>query len=453
MINSNTNVVPSARRLAYDVLFEVFEKNAYANLSLQKVLRKYNLSHAEKGLLTEIVYGVCRHYNYLTWIIGKLSSRPVRKIHPSVRILLVTGLYQLIYLSKIPESAAVNETVKIAKKVTHFGNVRFVNAILRNYTRKKKNLAIPSKDKDYWKHMTLTYNEPEWILKLLASQYGKERMEKIAAEYNRIPVLEIRANTLRISPEDFKKKLQENHMEAEEIPFIPGGAGFRISHGADFFNSAIFRKGLAYVESGSSMVPAAVLNPSENDHVLDMCAAPGGKTINIAQMMNDRGHIDSWDLYEHKVRLITENTKKLGITSVSASVHDSTKDEPSLHEKYDKVLLDAPCSGLGVLQKKPEIRWMRDEQSMKEFPPLQAALLERAASYVKPGGVLVYSTCTLNKEENENQVAAFLKKHPEFTTDAFTLPEIGTVKTGELTLWPDIWHTDGFFIARMVKKG
>lgn len=449
MTHSNTNT-PSARRLAYQALYDVLEKGAYANITLQTIWGTYHLKKEESHLLTELVYGVLRKYKYLLWIISQLSTQPLKKLHPSVRILLCLGLYQLIFLSRIPESAAVNESVKIARKVTHQGNVRFINGVLRNYLRQKDHFTIPSQEENSLLHDELTYNMPRWLLQRWEAAWGREQMEAVCQALNETPAMTIRINRLKSSKEEIEKELTEAGVAWEEIPGLT--EGLIIRKGAGQFFASFLPEGKAYVQSASSMVPAKVLAPKAGQQVLDMCAAPGSKTTQMAEMMDNEGSIDAWDLYPHKISLIKKNAKKEGITIIHAGARDAAKPMPQVNEKYDCVLLDAPCSGLGVLGHKAEIRWRRKEEDLKEFPPLQKALLTCAASYVKPGGTLVYSTCTLNAEENEEMVQWFLQQFPVFTAEPFTLDHIKEAPEGQITLWPHEWGSDGFFVAKFRKK-
>lgn len=450
MTHSNTNPAPSARRLAYQALYDVLEKGAYANITLQTIWATYHLKKEESHLLTELVYGVLRKYNHLLWIISRLSKQPLKKLHPSVRILLCLGLYQLLFLSRIPESAAVNESVKIARKVTHQGNVRFINGLLRNYLRQKEEIIIPTAEENQSLHDELTYNLPAWLLQRWEKEWGRDRMEKVAAALNETPALTVRVNPLKTTKNDFQKAMAEQQIEGEEIPGL--SEGFIIRKGAGQFFAKFLPAGVAYVQSTSSMVPAKVLAPQPGQQVLDMCAAPGSKTTQMAEMMGNEGSIDAWDLYPHKISLIKKNAKKEGITIIHAGARDSAKPMPQVNEKYDCVLLDAPCSGLGVLGHKAEIRWRRKEKDLEEFPPLQRSLLTCAASYVKPGGTLVYSTCTLNAEENEKMVDWFLHTFPDFHAEPFNLPGVKNAPDGQMTLWPDEWGSDGFFVAKMRKE-
>lgn len=448
MMNSTAKPLPSARKLAYQALYDILEKKAYANLTLQHVLKEYPLNGPESRLLTELVYGVLRKYNYLLWIISRLSTYSLKKIHPSVKILLCLGLYQLLYLSRIPASAAVNETVKIAKKITHKGNVGFINAILRGYIRKKKELSLFPKNDNPLLYDSLYWNEPEWLVKWWQSHYSREAASILEA-FNETPKLAVRVNTLKTNRDGLRKMMEEKGIKTETVPWDDNA--LILLEGAHAF-WPLAEEGLAYVQSLSSMIPAAVLSPKEGDRVLDMCAAPGSKTTQMAEMMKNNGTIDAWDLYPHKISLIKNNAKKLGISIIHAGARDSGKPFPALFGRYDKVLLDAPCSGLGILSHKPEIRWHRKEEDLKEFPPLQEKLLSCAASYVKEGGLLVYSTCTLNPAENEDRVRQFLKEHQEFTPLAFSLGDQKKSADGMMTILPYELHSDGFFIAKLLKK-
>lgn len=448
MTNSTAKPLPSARKLAYQALYEILEKKAYANLTLQHVLKEYPLSGPESRLLTELVYGVLRKYNYLLWVISRLSTYSLKKIHPSVKILLCLGLYQLMYLTRIPASAAVNESVKIAKKITHKGNVGFINAILRGYIRKKDELSLFPREENPVLYDSLYWNEPEWLVKWWQSHYTDEAASILKA-FNETPKLAIRVNPLKTNRDELLKMMGDRGIKAETVPW--NDQALIITEGAHTF-WPLAEEGLAYVQSLSSMIPAAVLSPKAGEAVLDMCAAPGSKTTQMAEIMKNSGTIDAWDLYPHKISLIKNNAKKLGISIIHAGARDSAKPFPALHGKYDKVLLDAPCSGLGVLSHKPEIRWHRREEDLKSFPPLQEKLLSCAASYVKEGGTLVYSTCTLNPAENEEMVRQFLRDHPHFKPLDFTLYEGKTSKEGMMTILPYDIQSDGFFIAKMLRK-
>ena len=441
--------IKSARQLAFDALYQIFEKEAYANLAVQEILRQFPLIREEKNLLTELVYGVCRRYNYLLWVIEQLSTRPIKKLHPTVRILLCIALYQLIYLDRIPESAAVNETVKISKKITHVGNSRFINGILRNFLRKKNQIVLPMKNENPISYYSLKYNVPEWLVRYWAESWGMSRTERILAAFQVQPLMCIRVNTLKMSAEDLKKRLSDEKISFETVPYTRDA--FIIKQRADLIFGDLLQNGLIYIQSISSMMPAIILEARPQEKILDMCAAPGSKTTYLASLMENRGTIDAWDIYPHKINLIRENAKRLGISIIHAEVKDATRSYPALYNTYDKVLLDAPCSGLGVISHKPEIKWRRSETDLMEFPKVQKKLLENASRYIKKDGILVYSTCTLNKKENENIIEEFLSSHPGFVNVDFSISVAGESKNGMMTLWPDQFGSDGFFLAKLRK--
>ena len=438
------NKGPSARKLAYRGLWRIFEEDAYANLTIQHILKTYALENQDRRFLTELIYGVCRRYNRLLWVIGQVSSRSVDQLDPKVRLLLCLGLYQIMDLRSVPDPAAVNETVKIAKSVTHAGNVRFINAVLRNYLRKQDTIHMPSAEENPVLHDSLFYNQPEWLVRKWSKAWGREKACSVFAAFNEIQPTDIRVNTLKISRESLLENLQKAGASPVPIPFC--AEGLTLQESLPFFKGPFLKNGDAYVQNRASMIPALILNPQQGERVLDMCAAPGSKTTQVAAMMGDQGVIDAWDLYPHKIRVISENCRRLSIHSVHARVQNASEDVQEAHDRYDRVLLDAPCSGFGVIGRKTEMRWRRTEKDLAIFPDLQKSLLERAAFYVKQGGYLVYSTCTLIPEENEDNAAWFLSNHPEFEVVPIRVPGLANT-TDYLTLWPDVYQSDGFFAA------
>lgn len=449
MTRWENNSPPSARELAYQGLHQIFEKDAYANLTLQQLLKRNACTPEDRRFLTELVYGVCRRYNYLLWIIEKLVHRPLNKIDPPIRLLLCLGLYQLIFLASVPDSAAVNETVKMAKKVTHAGGASLVNAVLRSYLRQKEQLALPQESDGTVLWDSLYYNEPEWLVRRWFREWGPDKARSVLAAFNEIAPVDIRCNTNKISTEALKAELDTLGCRTEPIPFYP--EGLALGNPGPFFRSKWMKDGYAYIQNRASMVPACLLSPVKGERILDMCAAPGSKTTQVAGMMGDDGWIDAWDLYPHKIRLIQDNCRRLGLKSVHARVQDAAIAQPEAFGRYDRVLLDAPCSGLGVLRRKMELRWRRKESDLAVFPPMQKQLFHCASLYVRPGGTLVYSTCTLNREENEMVVQDFLSSHTDFAPVPFELPGIDG-REGWCTLWPDTMNSDGFFAAKLERR-
>ncbi len=435
----------TARHLAYDVLHAVLVKGAYANLALQQILRA-EISKEDRKFLTELVYGTIRRLNVLEWNAAQISARPVSSVDDKVRILLCIGLYQILYMNSVPDSAAVNETVKVAKKVTHAGNVKFVNAVLRNFLRKRETLKLPD---DGILRDSLALNMPVWLIRRWSLAWGREKALSVLRAFNEIHPVDIRVNTQKANVSELFAELTE--VDASPAPIAWCANGLTLADGGVFFRGNFLREGKAYVQNRASMIPALVLDPKAGERVLDMCAAPGSKTTQMADMMQNTGRITAWDLYPHKVKLIRENAKRMGLSVIFAEAKDATVPDIKESGAYDKVLLDAPCSGLGVLGRKSEIRHRRNEKDLETFPALQKKLMRAAATYVKPGGILVYSTCTLEKAENEDMVSSFLNAHTEFETVPFS---VGTLEApgGMLTLWPDIHECDGFFTAKLRRK-
>ena len=446
---TNANI-PSARKLAYQGLYEILEKNAYSNLTIQQILKKYPLKIEETNLLTELIYGVLRRYNKLTWIISQLSKTPLKKIHPSVRILLCIALYQLLYLDRIPESAAVNESVKIAKKITHRGNVSFINGVLRNFLRQKDELEEKFLALDPLILDSLTFNEPEWLINEWKAQWGTEESKRIFEEFNKTPKFTIRLNLHKESKVALCDELKKQGVDYSSIPFLEEGLVIKKNSGKVISN--FLKYGKVYIQSVSSMIPPKVLGATPADKVLDMCAAPGSKTTQIGIMMKNEGYVEAWDIYPHKVSLIGMNAKNLGLSNIHPLLCDGTIAHEDKHETFDKILLDAPCSGLGVLGHKPEIRWTRTKESLSEFVEIQKKLLLNAAKYLKPNGTLVYSTCTLNKEENEHMIQWFLAQCKNFKPLDFSLEGFKSSEDGMMTIFPYELESDGFFVAKL-KKG
>lgn len=449
MTHLSADIYSCARGAAYQCLFDVLIKGAYTNLTISRMLRNTELSSVDKRLLTEIVYGVCRRYNYLVWVIRKLSTRKYNKIHPSVRILACMGLYQIIFMDRIPDSAAVNETVAIAKRVTHIGNTRFVNGILRSYIRQKETLLPSESSEKPDQFLSLTYNQPIWLIKLFISQYGKEKALDILRQFNAPGSIFFRVNSHKESSRRVEELLVKHSVEFEMAE--PSIGAYRLSRGMSPFLWQLLDDGIIYIQNISSMVPAAVLMPQPGETILDMCAAPGSKTTQMADMMQDRGQLAAWDVYAHKIKLIQQNARRMGFTCIQAECRDALAEDDSLLGKFDGILVDAPCSGLGVLGHKPELRWKRTYDELRTFPQLQLSLLERAVSYLKPGGTLVYSTCTLNRDENDGVIEKFLSTHPECTGQPFSFDSMDA-RCGMLTIFPDSQGRDGFFVAKLIRR-
>ncbi len=446
------NDLDRARETAARVLFEVGEKGAYANVALARELRKKGLEDVDRRFCTELVYGTVKASGTVDWILRRYTDRSLKKIDPMICAILRLGIYQLFFLERVPASAACNESVELAKKYGHGGTVKFVNAVLRSAAREPQRAEFPRGKGHATEYLALSAFHPQWLVKRWIKAFGYEECEKLCAFDNEEPVLSLRTNILRTKREELLKLLREAGAEAEASRWTPEGI-LCGSHGS--LDALMpLQQGLCQVQDESSMLVAHIVDPQPGEFLIDCCAAPGGKTTHLAERMGDKGRILACDIYEHKLDRIRENAERLGISSVEPVLLDARGIGQRYSRQADRVLADVPCSGLGVLRRKPDLRWNKTEAELRELPALQRAILDSAAEAVKPGGILVYSTCTIERAENEDVVKDFLKDHPEFSAEqagAF-LPE---EKRQEemLQLYPQKDGTDGFFIARMRRNG
>lgn len=440
----------NVRNLAFESIKKIIVDQGYSNLVVANTIRKYDLSPQDRRFYTELVYGVTRQQNYLQWLVEKLSKKGM-KIQTTCRIILYLGLYQLFCLDSVPPSAACNESVKLAKKQGNPGMAKFVNAILRASIRQKESLIIPTKEEDEMLHLSLTYCQPKWLIARWLKDYGFETTEQLCQYFNERAPLCVRVNTRKTTVEALIPELEAKGMTVHRGHYAANALYIEHTPALDTWQE--LAEGKVQIQEEVSMLAVEALAPQEGETVIDLCAAPGGKTTHIATLMNDKGKVYAFDLHDHKVGLIKDNARRLGLTCIEAKQGDGTVFSKDLIEKADKVLVDAPCSGLGTLRKKPDLRWRRGEEELKTFPPLQQAILHQAAQYVKPGGTLVYSTCTIGKEENEEVVTAFLKNHEEYELeDISTLWPNVQSEEKMIQFLPSIHQTDGFFIARLHKK-
>lgn len=431
-----------ARETALNALMACRKSGAWSNGVLKEYIQRDKLDSRDAALATRLCYGVLQNRQKLDFYLQQLLTGKLRDLHPVVRDILHLGLYQLYEMDKIPDSAAVNESVTLAKKYQKNPKAAsLVNGVLRNAVRTKGELKEPVSYADRYSH-------PEELISLLKKNLPKGTLEPMLQANNASPETTVQVNTLRTTAEELVKTLEEQHVSAKphgwmENCLVLSGTG-------NLEQLPAFREGLFYVQD-----PAAKLSvlcaqlPKEGAKVLDCCSAPGGKSFAAAMAMNGLGEITSCDVHPHKVALIENGAARLGLTNITARCQNATETVPEWVGQMDCVIADVPCSGLGIIRKKPDIRY-KDLEEMKALPDLQLAILSNQAHYAKPGGVLLYSTCTVLKAENEDVVASFLKDHPDFTRENLTLPEVfPTNETGMLTLIPGQYDTDGFFICRL----
>ena len=396
-----------ARKTAFEILFEIEKEDAYSNLTINRFLEKNKPEN--HAFVRELVYGVLENKILIDYYLDNLIPSGIKKVKKKEATLLRLGLYQLIFMDSVPDYAAVSETVNIAKRLVR-GREGFINGVLRGYMKKGKDISLPSKEKEYKKYLTVKYSFPIWLIDKWEKELGKDSLEDLLIASNARPQLSIRVNLGKITREELKTYLVDKGFEVTEGTFSE-----RTLHvkGSGLLDDEKFREGYFSVQDEASTVAADQLGAKSGDVVIDVCAAPGGKTTAIAEMMDGKGKVYSCDIYDHKLQLIGALADRLGLEIVEPTLLDGTCGKTEWYDSADKVLADVPCSGLGVIRRKPEIKY-KEITDFAELVSIQKKILNNAAKYVKKGGTLVYSTCTINKDENELQVRAFLEENSEF---------------------------------------
>ena len=446
----------SARRIALEVLYKIEVKNAYSRVALDSTLSAHELSKEDRALVTELVYGVIRRLNTLDWVLNTYSfKQKVEGFSPYVRNILRLGAYQLMYLDRIPAYAAINESVEMSKEFGHSGIVSLVNAVLRAIGDNVKEIHYPDQQKNLSQYLSIIYSHPQWLITRWLSRLGEKETIKLCEINNQAPPLSIRTNALKNTREELISSLEKENLKVEVSSVAPGGLKIR-----DFISLPqleSFRRGLFTVQGESSQLISYILAPRPGETVLDACAAPGGKSTHMAELMNNTGSIIALDVRKPRVEMIKENCRRLGVTNVKAELLDATKVSSLYSKKVDRCLVDAPCSSLGIIQSQPEVRWNRDYRgALVKMPQLQYAILEEASLCVKPKGVLVYAVCSLEPEEGEKIIEKFLKDRPLFHLESVRpyLPvsqEELVDENGFLKIYPHRHHMDGMFACRMVR--
>ncbi len=439
-----------AREKALKILAQVHQQGAYANVALAKELRQGELTDMDRRFVTELVYGAVKAGDTLDWVIKKYLKLPWRKVDSLIQEILRLGAYQLLYMDKVPASAACNESVELAKKYGNQGAAKFVNGVLRTMVRQPEKGKFPEGQGNATVQLALTEQHPEWLVRRWIKEFGYDEAKELCQFNNRQAPVSIRTNTLKTSPSELLLQLTSLGVEAVRSRYVDEGFVLE-SHGSLDALTPL-QEGYCQVQDESSMLVAHVVDPQPGDFVLDVCSAPGGKTTHMAALMEDRGRIVACDIYDHKLQRVMDNANRLGIHIIEPKL----KDAREIHEEFagqaDRVLVDAPCSGLGVLRRKPDSRWRKIPELLKELPKLQLEILESASACVKDGGILVYSTCTIAQEENQDVVKAFLAQHSEFVLEN-TGERLPVSRTDEMVqLYPQRDGTDGFFIACMRRK-
>ncbi|MCO7174651.1 16S rRNA (cytosine(967)-C(5))-methyltransferase RsmB [Sporolactobacillus kofuensis] len=446
---------PSVRETALDLLLAVTKKHAYSQIALNEALSSNPFSDKDKSLVTTLFYGVLQRKLTLDFYLSAFVHSK-KKLDDWVELLLLLSFYQKVYLDRIPDHAIVNEAVMIAKKRGHRGISGLVNGVLRHFLRE----GIPdiSKVQSERKRLSLQYSHPEWLIDLWKTQWDLSDALKIAEANNQPPNVVIRVNRIKATREELAEKLA-----VEGIRTIPGqlSKDCLIVQNGSVVETHLFKEGFFTIQDESSMLVADVVAPDQSMTVLDACAGPGGKTTHLAERMGNQGKIIALDLHPHKTQLIDHAAERLGLYTIETRALDARTAHTAFKESsFDRVLLDVPCSGLGVIRRKPEIKWMKSANEINGLIPIQQSILEETATLVKSGGWLIYSTCTINKDENEAQIRQFLAQHSEFhlePTFAERLPNVlrdtqSQSGKGMVQLMPFTCQTDGFFICCLERK-
>lgn len=422
------------RKTAYQTLFEIEKNQAYSNIELNHQIGQ--LKPENPAFVRELVYGVLENQIYLDHILKQLIPKGLKGVKKPIKVLLRMGLYQLIFMDSVPEYAAVNETVKLARKVAP-GRDGFLNGVLRGYGKKKEQITMPDPAKDLEGYLSVKYSFDPSIVKLWLSQYSVEETETLLVNSNMRPPMSIRVNLTKTTEDALREELEEQGFTLEKTAicdrvFFVKGSGL--------LDTKAFADGHFSVQDTASVLAVDILEPKPGDTVMDICAAPGGKTLAMGEKMENQGRILAFDIYAHKLELMQVQAQRLGLSIIETGEQDGTVFNESYVELADKVLVDGPCSGLGVLRRKPEIKHRPVLEDVAELAEKQLAILENACRYVKPDGNLLYSTCTINRKENGDVARTFLKTHPEYEM------------IEERQLLPGIDEADGFYICKMHRK-
>lgn len=434
-----------ARLTAVKLLLKMESSEAYSNILLDNALSEQNLSERDRAFASALFYGVTERRMTLDYVIRQNSKIPFEKLDKEAVAVLRTGFYQLLYMQSVPESAAVNESVKLCRKLKAFGSEGFVNGMLRNFIRNGKVISYVGLDEA--ETLSIKYSCPQWIAKKWQREYGTENAIKAMEASLGAPPLYARVNTTKVSDDELVAILKKEGVQAERNPRLNGC--IRLTKAGETEKLKAFKDGLFHIQDVSSQLCCLTLRPIVNETVIDICAAPGGKSFTMAELMGNNGKVLSLDLYDGRVNLIADGAKRLGLRIVEPRQNNAVKFSEELPQA-DRVLCDVPCSGLGVIRRKPEIKY-KTEEEFRELPILQRAILEVSSRYVKTGGTLVYSTCTLSKAENDEVAQDFASKHPEFSPIVQTIPYEGASNSPTRTFFPEVDGGDGFFTAAFRK--
>lgn len=445
----------NARELILEILLQIEEEGEHSHIAIRNALSKHQfLPKQERAFITRVCEGTLEYRIQIDYILNSFSKVTVDKMKPAIREILRSAIYQMKYMDSVPDSAVCNEAVKLAQRKGFYNLKPFVNGVLRTASREMKNVAYPSREEDPVRFLSVRYSMPEPLVTRWIADYGEEKTETMLGDFLKDKPLSVRCRTYLNDLEEVKKSLEEQGVEVRQGPYLP--YAFQLSGFNHILTLDAFIKGKIQVQDVSSMLVAEAAAPKKGDYIIDMCAAPGGKSLHLGDKMEGYGTVDARDVSRYKVGLIEENIQRTGSINVQAKVQDATVFDVESECKADIVLADVPCSGYGVIGKKPEIKYRMTQQRQDEIVILQRTILDRASEYVKSRGTLIYSTCTIAKEENEENMMWFLNHYPFKleSLDPYLPKELHceSTKLGYLQLLPGIHKTDGFFIAKFRRK-
>jgi len=450
---SQSNALSPARRLAFDALKEIY-RGGYADVVLHRLLAKSHLSPVDRSFATELVYGTVRRQRTLDALIDQLGKKPARQQPLELRIILHLGFYQLRYLTQVPESAAVNTSVELTKAVSQAKLSGVVNGILRQYIRRRQTgtdpLQLPS---DRTTALGIQHSFPDWMVDLWLSQLGEAETTALCEWFNRPPAIDLRVNPLQLSREELQQRLTEAGIAVKTLPHLPQALRLTQSVGS-IQGLPGYAEGWWTVQDASAQLVSTLVHPQPGELVVDACAAPGGKSTHMAELMGDRGLIWACDRTPSRLKKLAQNIQRLQLNCIQTCTGDSTE-ITKFEGEGDRVVVDAPCSGLGTLHRHADARWRQTPESVTELADLQSRLLERAATWVKPSGTLVYATCTLHPAENEAVIEQFLAAHPHWQILPPQVDEPAAAfatSSGWVRVWPHRADMDGFFMVRLGRR-
>ena len=436
----------NARTTALSALIAMRRQNAWADGALKDYTARDRLDRRDAALAARLLYGVVQNRMLLDFYLAQAVASPLTKLQPVVLDILRLGAYQILFLDKVPDHAAVSESVELCRTNGRSAASGLVNAVLRKVAQNKAQL--PALPQDTLSRLSIAYSHPKWLVERLTALLGDAEAEQFLRIDNEASPITAQVNPLKTDGEALVRELSGEGIEARAHAWVPGC--YELSGTGDLTTLAAFYQGRFTVQDAAAKLVTYAAGFEKGQDVLDVCAAPGGKSFAAAFAMENEGHILSCDLHENKLKRIREGAQRLGVTCIETACADGRVFREEWAGRFDTVVCDVPCSGLGIIRKKPDIRY-KDARELRALPEIQRAILENSARYVRPGGVLVYSTCTVLPEENENVTDAFLSSHPEFIYEEFSLPN-GEAAPGYLTLWPQRSGTDGFYLSRMRRR-